>query len=189
MDSSKKKSVVLALAGAIILAGGANVWAQDQGKKDFPFAEERRARIKARMEDRFEGIQTELGLSVEQQQKLKKHRESKWLKQKAFREKMRAKRQALSAELQKPDFDRERINALHNDIKKLMSEQADERLEGIIYVREILTPEQYAEFMKKKDGFKRSRWKREGQREFSGRDKMKDNSLRHGGEDMVGPEF
>ena len=159
MDSQRNNHLVWALAGAFILTLAAPVYAQGEFSR-----EDRRAAFREKMDQRIEQMHDELGLTPEQRKKLKVHRESKKENRRAFREKIRAKRQALRAELQKPDVNRQRVNALHNEIKQLMNQGADERLEGILYVREVLTPEQYKQFSEKMDSFKNKHggWRRKG---------------------------
>ncbi|MCA9403921.1 MAG: periplasmic heavy metal sensor [Candidatus Omnitrophica bacterium] len=159
MNRKHKNQWIWALAGALILIHTVPAVAQDDTAR-----EDRRARFKARMEEKIEQMHAELGLSQEQQEKLKAHRDAKMEKRQDFRENMRNKRRALREELQKPDFDRQRVKGLHEDIKKLMNESADQRLEDIMYVREILTPEQYKAFMEKKEEFKQRRgsWRDKG---------------------------
>ncbi len=184
MDGKRKIKLVWALAGALILIHGSPARAQDDSDR-----QERRERFNARMEERIQRMHSELGLSSEQQRKLKAHRESKMQRHRAYREKIRAQRQALRAELQKPDIDRQRVNALHNEIKHLMNQSADDRLEGILEVREILTPEQYRAFMKKKEEFKgrRGQWR---EKRFRGdRPERIREGFRNKGPDESGPEF
>lgn len=162
MDSKTKIIRVGALAGVLILTQGIPAFAQDDGPR-----EDRRAEFRAKMEQKIERMHDELGLTPEQKEKLKAHRESKMQNRRAFKEKIRAKRQALRDELQKPDFDRQKVKALHNDIKQLMNQGADERLESIMYVRDVLTPEQYKAFNEKKEEFKDRRggkWRDKGSR-------------------------
>jgi Spy/CpxP family protein refolding chaperone len=55
-----------------------------------------------------------------------------------------------------------RINRLHSETKKLHAEMADHRLEGILEVREILTPEQFSEFMELTGKHRRGKGMRHG---------------------------
>lgn len=155
MDRQCKAQLIWVLAGALISIHATPVIAQDNNRR-----EDRREKFKARMEDRIERMHKELGLTPEQQQKLKSHRASKMKMRQTIRQKMRSKRQALKKELQKPNYDRQKVNALHSEIKQLMNKSHDERLNGIIYVREILTPAQYDAFIKKKERFKQNRGQR-----------------------------
>lgn len=162
MNSQHNNRQVWALAGALILIHTVPAFAQDD-----PAREDRRVRFKARMEERIQRMHAELGLSPEQERKLKEHRESKMENRRAFREKVRDKRRQLRDELQKPEIDRQRVKSLHNEIKELMNQSADERLNDIMYVREVLTPEQYRAFMEKKEEFKKRRgsWRDKGPRD------------------------
>jgi Spy/CpxP family protein refolding chaperone len=100
----------------------------------------------ARMEERMARMDKELGLTAEQRKKLKEHRQSHRGEAKKFFEEIRTKREALREELEKPDFDKDKVKALNEELKALQNRMADHRLEGILEVREILTPEQFKRF-------------------------------------------
>jgi Spy/CpxP family protein refolding chaperone len=56
-------------------------------------------------------------------------------------------RRALVAELQKDPLDRKRIQQLHQQEKRLKMEFLDIQLQGMLYMREHLTPEQFNQMM------------------------------------------
>jgi translation initiation factor IF-2 len=67
----------------------------------------------------------------------------------------RAKREALRAELEKPNFDENKVKSLQAAARAAQEKLQDHRLQGIIDVKKILTPEQFAKFqaiMKEKRG-------------------------------------
>ena len=60
----------------------------------------------------------------------------------------KAKRQAFRQSLQDPNVDESVIRANNNEMKSIMNTMADHRLEGVLAVRKILTPEQFQKFSK-----------------------------------------
>ena len=112
----------------------------------------------AMMEKRMEKIQEQLGLSEEQRAKIKEHRKKHFAETKELHEQIRGKMEELRKELQKADFDEGKVRAIHSDIKTLRMKEEENRLEGIIEMRKILTPEQYKKFTEMmKERFKGNR--------------------------------
>ena len=109
-------------------------------------------------EEKVNKVYDQLNLSEEQRAQLKAQKESHRGEMQEIREKMRAKREEFRQEIQKTEFDVGKLKAINNDIKALQNQIADNRLESIIKVREILTPEQFTKFMELKDNFK-GEWK------------------------------
>lgn len=97
-------------------------------------------------EEKFKEMREKLGLTADQEAKLKAHKESHKAEARNLHEGMRAKRDALRQELEKPAVDESRVRALHNEIKALDAGLSDHRLKGILEVRKILTPEQFKKF-------------------------------------------
>jgi len=98
------------------------------------------------MEEKMKRIHAKLNLTPEQEQKLKEHRQMHREAGKKTWEAIREKREALETEMAKPAFDEARVKALHGEIAALRNQMADHRLAGILEVRKILTPEQFAKF-------------------------------------------
>ncbi|MCM8812924.1 MAG: hypothetical protein NC924_03185 [Candidatus Omnitrophica bacterium] len=48
--------------------------------------------------------------------------------------------------MQKAEIDRKEINRIHEEIKALLVKKEDVRLESVLRMRELLTPEQFAQF-------------------------------------------
>ncbi|MFC1666544.1 Spy/CpxP family protein refolding chaperone [Candidatus Omnitrophota bacterium] len=141
----------------IFLASNAYAWSGkercfDPGEKEV---------IKGKMEARFKEISKELNLTPEQEEQLKAHKTQNREGMKAFRHEISNKRKELREELQKQELDMEKINQLNNELKIIHSEMQDNRLEGILEVRNILSPEQYTKFRafigKHRNGMKRHR--------------------------------
>lgn len=92
-------------------------------------------------------MKKELGLSKEQQKKLETHR----IDQRAEMEKLmldvRNKREELKTALENPEMDKRAVQRINEQLKDAQNEIADKRLEGILYVREVLTPDQFKKFL------------------------------------------
>jgi Spy/CpxP family protein refolding chaperone len=100
-------------------------------------------------------LMQELGLTDDQQQQLKDHRARHRKDHQALKEQIRAKREEIRMLLEKEDFDKDQVYQLHNQLKALKLRAEDHRLEGILEVRGILTPEQYRRFGEMKDDLKK----------------------------------
>ncbi len=105
----------------------------------------------------------DLNLTPEQKEKVKAKHEVQKALHKQSREQMKAKMEALHEELGKPVTDRAVVNGLVADINTLKGQGFAERIEGVLALKEILTPEQFAKFQAKhkEHGFcKRGDWKK-----------------------------
>ena len=95
-------------------------------------------------EARFEKMAEELGLTAEQKAKLGAHKESFMPRAKALKEKIRAAREALKNELDKPVPDNASIASLVAELKGLAGEQIQLRVDKVLEMKKVLTREQYA---------------------------------------------
>jgi Spy/CpxP family protein refolding chaperone len=69
-------------------------------------------------------------------------------RKKDFQE-MRQARQALRDELNKPGSDMAVVKKLAGELKNLQARQVDARVEGILDMKKVLTPEQFKAFQEK----------------------------------------
>ncbi len=129
----------LGIVGVMLLTS--NVYSQPPGDS-FNRHEEMREKMKAKMLEVFK----QLDLSPEQEKQLQAHRKNHRGQAGEFREDMKAKKDALRDELQKEELNMEEIYKIHNELKSMLSQKADHRLEGILEVRKILTAEQFRKF-------------------------------------------
>lgn len=111
-------------------------------------------------------IYASLGLSEEQKKLLEENRDRHREVVKALSVQMREKIDLIRQELQKEQFNTEEILKANNELKALQAQLLDERIESILAVRKILTPEQFRKFMiKTKEGGshfrKKSEWLKE----------------------------
>lgn len=150
-------AVFLGLAVSIFLLSTTNAFADE--KQGFNKEEHRKEWQKKRSQ-MFE----KLDLSEEQKQALKAHRESHRDGMKVLRGQIKEKRKMLRQALENPDADDNAITEVNNKIKVLTNKMADDRLNGILEVRKILTPEQFTKFNEIK---KEHKGKRHGNRKGS----------------------
>ncbi len=135
------KQSLSSLCIIVVMLISSSVYSQTPG--DHPMKREGiREKMKARMLEIFE----QLHLSPEQEEQLKAHRNKHREKAGGFLQSIRAKRDEMRSELQEEELNMERVYALHAELKDLYSKKADHRLEGILEVRKILTPEQFKKF-------------------------------------------
>jgi len=145
------KQLIYTVGVAAFLLSSVNAFAQAKDTTD-------RAEMKEKWKAKRAQMHKELGLTEDQQQRLQEHRKKHRGGMKSVHKQIKAKKQAMQEELQKDDFDKAKVRTLHSEVKALKDQAADSRLEGILGVREILTPEQFSKFkqMKKKNGFRRN---------------------------------
>jgi Spy/CpxP family protein refolding chaperone len=91
-------------------------------------------------------IYSQMHLTEAQKKQLEDNKNQHRAQMKAIREQMRSCRQVFQQELMKPQLDMNKIHQLHSRLKALESQMADDRLNSILAVRSILTPQQFSEF-------------------------------------------
>lgn len=133
----------LGIIGVMLLTS--NVYSQPQEDR-FNRSDEMRNEIREKMKAKMLEVFKQLDLSPEQEEQLKNHRKNHRGQGKEFRENMKAKKEAIRNELQKEELNMENVYTIHNELKDLLIQKADHRLEGILAVREILTAEQFRKF-------------------------------------------
>jgi Spy/CpxP family protein refolding chaperone len=104
----------------------------------------------------------ELNLTDEQKAKLRAHRESQMEKNKGIREQLRTKMQSLHEQIGQPVTDKAKISAQVAEINALKGQLFSQHIEGVLAMKEILTPEQFAKMQAKhKERFeqKQNAWK------------------------------
>lgn len=98
----------------------------------------------AEMKKHFDKMSEELGLTGEQKATLEKHRAEMRPKMDALREKERATREQLKAELEKATPDKATLDAIVQELKDLAGEKVQLRIDGMLTMKKVLTPEQSA---------------------------------------------
>ncbi|MCX7926956.1 MAG: Spy/CpxP family protein refolding chaperone [Candidatus Omnitrophica bacterium] len=100
-------------------------------------------------EEEFEEIMKELNLTDEQERALIAERDFQRHQRQVLREKMVSLRQEIAQEIMKDKPDRRRLNVLTNRMKQLMGERLEHRIESILRIKQILTPEQFKRIQEK----------------------------------------
>jgi Spy/CpxP family protein refolding chaperone len=97
-------------------------------------------------DNKWQEMYKDLGITDEQKKLLEanqtKHREQT----KALYAQMRQKGTLLQQELEKKELNMQVITQTNNEIKQIQAQMLDDRLESILEVRKILTPEQFKKF-------------------------------------------
>jgi len=134
-----------------------------------PFGEEgheRHEEFEAKHQKMMKQVLSEIGISDEQLAQIEAQRESQKENQKALRAKMKEIREALREELDKPETDRAHVDALIDEMNGIITQKIKARVESVLSLKEILTPEQFAQLRDKKEKmFKEHRemWKERGE--------------------------
>lgn len=99
-------------------------------------------------------LMKELDLTAEQKEKIKAERDKRKTEMKAAREKAKAAREKLR-EAFKANAPADQLRTLKNEAQAAQTAMADARFEGMLALREMLTPEQrtkFNEFQEKRHG-------------------------------------
>ncbi len=117
-----------------------------------------------KMEAHMKKIEKQLGLSPDQEKKIEDNRQAHKDEFKKLFEDMKDKRKALNEEFDKPDFSEDRARAIQGEIKDLQGKMADGRLERLLEMKKILTPDQFKKFRE----LTREEWGKDGKRGHDG---------------------
>ncbi len=129
-----KKIKLIIIGLAVVFLATSTVYAQMPGHRQKP-ADESRGRM-AR----------ELNLTQEQQVKLETNRKAQRQEVDKLLTAINEKQAKLGEELKKPGVTRASIQPLANETKSLQAQLIDSRINGILAVKQILTPEQFDKF-------------------------------------------
>ncbi len=105
----------------------------------------------------FKEMFDKLDLTPEQQEQMKENRQSNREQMKATKDALSAERQALKQELQKPEIDKAAVDRTVSSIKELQGKMIDQRVEGFLAMKAILTPEQFQKLGEMKESHKKDR--------------------------------
>lgn len=140
------KMIIVGLGLLSFIWGGASaVFAEppDTEKSSMKEMKMRKGQWKERKEKMFQ----EMGVTPEQQEKLRAHRESHKEKFKELSQTIREQKKTIGEELQKEELNLDNVRQQHNELKAMKAQMEDARLEGILEVRQILTAQQFSKFM------------------------------------------
>ncbi|MFH1379136.1 MAG: Spy/CpxP family protein refolding chaperone [bacterium] len=157
---TQRKRMVLAGVLAVMLAGG-NFCAWSFDGHNGPYGGNERK--KDGMREKFI---KKLDLSPEQQEQMKKQREAHRAQRKEINRKMKDLQDQLKTELNKEQVNSARVDGIASEMKGLQSSLVDQRIEAVLSMKNILTPEQYKKMQelkeKKKQGKKDIKGKKKG---------------------------
>ena len=131
---------------------------------------------KGSRQEKMENFVKSLGVTPEQQEQLKEHREQSREESKVIRDILQEKQGALRQVLQDPNFDEAQARQISVEVEQLKGELSDLRIDGAAYMRSVLTPEQYAQFAEK---MKKAHQKRKGSRNTKGEKSSKRGPQEH----------
>ena len=102
-----------------------------------------------KMEARRQEFYRDLNLSEDQKKLLEENKKARREEMRSLFSQMKEKREAIRNELQRDELNIGKITQINDELKILSAQMLDHRLEGILEVRKILTPEQFKKFMMK----------------------------------------
>jgi Spy/CpxP family protein refolding chaperone len=137
----KRTKVVMVGLMAIILVANV-VYAQPMNEKENGHKEKKEQMFK------------ELGLTAEQQQQLEQNRSLQRQEKEKLRESMKAQETKLHEALKDPAATRASVEPMVNEIKALQAQMIESRINGILAVKQVLTPEQFVQFEQKMEQMK-----------------------------------
>jgi Spy/CpxP family protein refolding chaperone len=126
----------------------------------------------------FENIARELNLTESQKQQMAQQRTKEKEQGRVLREEMKAVRDELTKELDKDKPDRVRISSIISQMKELIGRRIEQRVEGILSMKQVLTPEQFKKLNEKTKRFERP--KRGGRHEKDSRSGFNGHRIGHG---------
>ena len=129
--------------------------------KTFSYAQDLEKMEKSRGKT-FDSVVRGLHLTPEQQERINKQRIEQKGQAAQMKELMRSKHEALRAELEKDTTDRQKVQALVAEIQQLIGQRIQKRVDSILELKAILTPEQFRALNRKLDGIGNQRNKKGG---------------------------
>lgn len=149
--STKAKMILVSvmISGAMLIPQVSYAGAFGNRDKYCPKGGEERHKKGRSPQERFDNMVEELGLSGEQQEQLRQQKETRRQEHQELREALREAQEALKEELSREDIDQSKLDSIAGGLKQLNNRMVDDRIEGILKMREILTPDQYRKFQEK----------------------------------------
>lgn len=109
---------------------------------------------------KIESIMQELNLTPQQKAQIESQRNEQREQNKQLRTLLSEKRKELKQELEKAVSDRAQIERIAEELKEIQSQRLDQRINSILKMKEILTPEQYEKFRQKTRSLMKQKGKR-----------------------------
>ncbi len=113
----------------------------------FAHADDKDASWGQKNDTKVQEIYSQLNLTDQQEKQLEENKTKHRGEMKDTFTKIKADKEALKAELMKPELDMNKINEIQSQIKALQADTLDRRLNSVLEVRKILTPEQFGKFI------------------------------------------
>lgn len=107
--------------------------------------------------DVFGPMLEEIDLTDEQEAQIEEQKEVQKEKSKELWQKIKAKHDELRTELEKPESNKEAIDKTVSELNALNAEKMENRVNGILAIKGILTPEQFETLSAKKEEKKQSK--------------------------------
>ena len=92
-------------------------------------------------------IFSQLNLTEDQKKQLDTNKKAQMQDMKGLFQQMKTLSRSLNEELMKSQLDMAKVNSINTQLKTLQGQIADKRIDSIIGVRKILTPEQFSKFL------------------------------------------
>ena len=127
----RHKLIVIALIAAVIFSQASSAWA-GAAKPDF--------------EKRHDKMVKALNLTPEQEKQLNEYKEQAKTDFKAATTQLRAKKDQLRDQLNAAQVDEAAVRQTADEIKALQNKMVDHRIDSLLRMKKVLTPEQFAKF-------------------------------------------
>lgn len=108
---------------------------------------------KACFKEKKENLKKELNLTAEQDKMLTEAKDSHRAEMETLMKAIKDKRDALKEAIARPGVTRKSLEPIIADMKVLESQMVDHRIDGILKVKSILSPEQFQKLEKMKEGW------------------------------------
>ena len=139
-----KKLAALVIVGALVLSSGVLYASSSDDKCGTP-EKTSKGRGWAGKHDIFK----DLNLTDQQKKMLEENKAKHKEEMKVTLDAIRQARDSMRQELQKEKLDMAKVGRINDELKKLEAQMIDRRLEGVLEVRKILSPQQFQKFMSK----------------------------------------
>lgn len=96
-------------------------------------------------------MKKDLNLTADQEKAMEASREAFKVQGKALRAEMKAKHEALKTALSRPGVTKADVAPIVAEINALQSKMTDQRVDGILKIKSILTPEQFIKLEAKRE--------------------------------------
>lgn len=107
--------------------------------------------------DKMASIKKELNLTAEQDKLLTDAKSAHRAEMESLAQALKAKHEELKTALAKPGVTKESLEPIASQIKALQSQMVDRRIDGILNIKHILSPEQFQKMQSLKEGWHKDR--------------------------------